>query len=63
MAHRPRSRDLAATVNDLAAAYLGGPTFRQLHGAGRVSDDARVRSSTADAMFGWHPAPWCAYGY
>ena len=55
--------DLVATVNDIAATYLGGPTFRQLHRAGRVSEERSGALARADAMFGWDPAPWCAFGF
>jgi predicted acetyltransferase len=51
--------DLVLTVNDLGAAYLGGPSFRQLHRAGRVDEERPGALSQADAMFGWDPAPWC----
>ncbi|MGH2591386.1 MAG: GNAT family N-acetyltransferase, partial [Actinomycetota bacterium] len=51
--------DLVLTVNDLGAAYLGGPSFRQLHRAGRVDEERPGALSRADAMFGWDPAPWC----
>ncbi|HJX74843.1 MAG TPA: sterol carrier protein domain-containing protein, partial [Gaiella sp.] len=55
--------DLACTASDLGAAYLGGPSFRQLHGAGRVVERRDGAVSTADAMFGWRPAPWSPYAY
>ena len=55
--------DLACTVNEIAAAYLGGTSFRELHRAGRVEEltgDALVR---ADAMFACDPAPWSPYEF
>jgi len=55
--------DLACTVTDLGAAYLGGPSFRQLHDAGRVLERRDGALATADAMFGWRPAPWSPYAY
>jgi len=55
--------DLACTVNELGAAYLGGTTFRQLRGAGRVHELAEGASSRADAMFGWDPVPWSPYEF
>ena len=55
--------DMVATVNEVAVAYLGGPTFRQLHRAGRVSEERAGALARADAMFGWDPAPWCAFGF
>lgn len=51
--------DLVLTVNDLGAAYLGGVSFRQLHLAGRIEERSAGGLSRADAMFAWHPAPWC----
>ena len=55
--------DLVATVNEVAAAFMGGPSFRQLHRAGRVSEERVGALARADAMFGWDPAPWCAFGF
>jgi predicted acetyltransferase len=55
--------DLACTVTDLGAAYLGGTSFRQLSGAGRVLERRDGAVPTADAMFGWRPAPWSPYAY
>lgn len=52
--------DLVLTVNDLGAAYLGGPSFRQLHRAGRVDEERPGALSLADAMFAWDPSPWCS---
>jgi predicted acetyltransferase len=51
--------DLVLTVNELAAAYLGGPTLLQLHRAGRVHEDRPGALALADAMLRWDPAPWC----
>lgn len=51
--------DLVLTVNELGAAYLGGPTFSQLHRAGRVVEERPDALALADAMFRWDPAPWC----
>jgi predicted acetyltransferase len=50
--------DLLLTTNELAAAYLGGSTFSQLHRAGRVSEERAGALATADAMFAWDPPPW-----
>jgi len=50
-------------VNEVAATYLGGITFRQLHRAGRVQERTDGALSRADAMFGWDPAPWSPYDY
>ena len=50
--------DLLLTTNELAAVYLGGSTFSQLHRAGRVSEERAGAIGTADAMFTWDPPPW-----
>lgn len=50
--------ELLLTTNELAAAYLGGSTFSQLHRAGRVSEERAGAIGTADAMFAWDPPPW-----
>jgi len=55
--------DLACTVNEVGAAYLGGTTFRQLRDAGRVRELADGASARADALFGWDPAPWSPYDF
>lgn len=55
--------DLVATVTDVGAAYLGGPSFRQLHRAGRIVEVRAGALARADAMFAWDPAPWCAFGF
>jgi hypothetical protein len=55
--------DLACTVNEVGAAYLGGTTFRQLRRAGRVEELTEGASARADAMFGWDPAPWSPYDF
>jgi predicted acetyltransferase len=53
--------DLACSVNEVGATYLGGTSFRQLHRAGRVDEHTEGALARADAMFGWDPAPWCPY--
>ncbi|HET8526270.1 MAG TPA: GNAT family N-acetyltransferase [Actinomycetota bacterium] len=55
--------DLACTVNEVAATYLGGTSFRQLHRAGRVHEVTAVALARADAMFGCDPAPWSPYEF
>jgi predicted acetyltransferase len=54
----PETPDIELSAADLGAVYMGATSFRTLACAGRVhgSDDALRR---ADALFGWHPAPWC----
>ncbi|MFB3737554.1 MAG: GNAT family N-acetyltransferase [Candidatus Velamenicoccus archaeovorus] len=53
--------DLALTVNELGACYLGGMGFRQLARAGRVEELRPGALARADAMFAWDPAPWCSF--
>ena len=55
--------DLACTVNDIAAAYLGGTSFRELHRAGRVEELTGEALVRADAMFACDPAPWSPYEF
>jgi predicted acetyltransferase len=50
--------DLDLSVAELAAVYLGGTAFTTLARAGRVAELVPGALSRADAMFGWHPAPW-----
>jgi predicted acetyltransferase len=51
--------DLVLDVRDLAAAYLGGTTFRALHRAGRVEEATSGALLRADQMFASDPPPWC----
>ena len=55
--------DLSCTVSDVGAAYLGGTSFRGLARAGRVEERTGGALATADAMFGWDPAPWSPYDF
>jgi predicted acetyltransferase len=55
-----RAAGLVLTVNELAAAYLGGSSFRGLQRAGRIAEERSGALEMADAMFGWDPPPWCA---
>ena len=51
--------DLAMTINDLAGPYLGGFTFGNLAGAGRVHEITPGALERADAAFRTPRAPWC----
>jgi predicted acetyltransferase len=51
--------DVGCDVNDLAAAYLGAFTFRQLADAIRVRELQPGAISRADALFRTDRAPWC----
>jgi predicted acetyltransferase len=51
--------DLALDVADLASAYLGGFTFRELSRAGRVEELREGGLARADELFHTDAAPWC----
>lgn len=51
--------DLAFDVSVLGSAYLGAVSFTQLRNAGRVHELSEGAIRRADALFGWHPLPWC----
>jgi predicted acetyltransferase len=53
--------DLSMDVRDLAAIYLGGVAPRTLAAAGRISEERAGVLTTAGAMFGADPGPWCPY--
>jgi predicted acetyltransferase len=53
------SPDLSLSAADLGAAFLGGTRLSTLAHAGRVIEHAPGALARADAMFGWHRAPWC----
>jgi predicted acetyltransferase len=46
------------SASDLGAVYLGGVRPLDLMAAGRL-DGSVADVLRADAMFAWHPAPWC----
>ncbi len=52
--------DIACSVNDLGAVYLGGSTFRQLHRAGQVTERTEGALARADTTFASDPSPWCS---
>jgi predicted acetyltransferase len=51
--------DLRLDIADLGSAYLGGFTFAQLAGAGRVEEIAAGAVDRADDLFRTSIAPWC----
>ena len=51
--------DLALDVSVLGSAYLGAVSFTQLRDAGRVEELREGAIRQADALFAWHPLPWC----
>jgi len=56
----PTTRDPSVLLDleDLSAAYLGRPRFRQWARAGRLSGTDEALAAL-DAAFDWHPQPWC----
>ncbi len=59
--HRPA--DLAVTVTDLAAVYLGGTKWTALAGAGRIDVRDNRALALADTLFGVPWAPYCCSGF
>jgi predicted acetyltransferase len=51
--------DIALDVDALGSAYLGAVSFAQLREALRVEEHVPGAVARADALFGWHPGPWC----
>ncbi|MDQ4059416.1 MAG: sterol carrier protein domain-containing protein, partial [Actinomycetota bacterium] len=54
-----RPPELSLDVGDLASAYLGGFSFRQLQEAGHVRELSEGAVERADALFRTTLAPWC----
>ena len=54
-----RGADLALTVADLGAAYLGAVNFSTLASAGRVEERTLGALRRADTMFATELKPWC----
>lgn len=50
--------DLSMAASDLGAIYMGGVRLLDLVAAGRAQGSPGALRR-ADAMFSWHPAPWC----
>ncbi|MBQ1098502.1 GNAT family N-acetyltransferase [Streptomyces sp. b94] len=57
------SADLALTVRELGAAYLGGVSLASLGAAGRVREVRRGALAEASAGFGSDVAPWLPHGF
>ena len=51
--------DIALDVDALGSAYLGAVSLAQLREALRVEEHVPGAVARADALFGWHPGPWC----
>jgi predicted acetyltransferase len=54
-----READLAMSVTELGAAYLGGTPLADLAMAGRVEERTKGSLRTTSAAFMTSPAPWC----
>jgi len=54
-----KEADLRLDVSALGSVYLGGFTFGQLAGAGRVEELRPDATGRADALFATGRAPWC----
>jgi predicted acetyltransferase len=55
--------DLALSVRELGAAYLGGVSLTALAAAGRVEELRRGALAEASLAFGSDPAPWLPHGF
>ncbi|MGW0552760.1 GNAT family N-acetyltransferase [Streptomyces sp. NPDC002926] len=55
--------DLALTVRELGAAYLGGVSLTALAGAGRVRELRQGALTEASTAFGNDLAPWLPHGF
>ncbi|MET9303779.1 GNAT family N-acetyltransferase [Streptomyces cellulosae] len=55
--------DLALSVRELGAAYLGGVSLTALAAAGRVRELRGGALAEASAAFGSDPAPWLPHGF
>ncbi|NEB80409.1 GNAT family N-acetyltransferase, partial [Streptomyces sp. SID14478] len=55
--------DLALSVRELGAAYLGGTSLLELAGAGRVRELRHGALAEASVAFGSPVAPWLQHGF
>ncbi|WP_434589463.1 GNAT family N-acetyltransferase [Streptomyces sp. A5-4] len=55
--------DLALSVRELGAAYLGGTSLTSLAGAGRVAERRHGALAAASVAFGSDVAPWLPHGF
>jgi predicted acetyltransferase len=58
-----KKADLAMTIEDLGAIYLGGHAPSTLARGGRIEEKTKGALARADAMFLTHPAPFCRTGF
>ncbi|MET9435601.1 GNAT family N-acetyltransferase [Streptomyces sp. NPDC006551] len=55
--------DVALSVRELGAAYLGGVSLTSLAAAGRVRELREGTLTEASVAFGWPVAPWLPHGF
>lgn len=58
-----RKADLSMGILELGTVYLGGPSFADLHRAGRVVEHKKGAVRRASLAFSWHRAPFCPDGF
>ena len=58
-----KKADIALSVADLGAIYLGGNALSALARVGRIEEKTKGALARADAMFVTHPAPYCRTGF
>jgi len=51
--------EIALDVDAFGSAYLGAVSFAALREALRIEERVEGAVARADALFGWHPDPWC----
>jgi predicted acetyltransferase len=51
--------EIVLDVDALGSAYLGAVSFAELRAGQRVEELADGALRRADALFAWHPLPWC----
>ncbi|MDQ0796373.1 GNAT family N-acetyltransferase [Streptomyces sp. B1I3] len=55
--------DLALSVRELGAAYLGGVSLTALAAAGRVRELREGALAQVSSAFSWDVEPWCPHGF
>jgi predicted acetyltransferase len=58
-----KKADIALSIADLGAIYLGGHAPSTLARAGRIEERTKGALARADAMFVTHPSPYCRTGF
>ncbi|MGW0463671.1 GNAT family N-acetyltransferase [Streptomyces sp. NPDC003027] len=62
-ARTEEAADVALSVRELGAAYLGGVSLTSLAAAGRVRELREGALTEASVAFGWPVAPWLPHGF